>query len=120
MLLAQPGDAVDFEVYSQDANEEIVHCQGRVAWSSQGAVPKLDMERLKNEMIQSKVERESVYATCARGLAYGPSLQAITNLYLGNNQVLAQLRLPGNVDDKTGSYVMHPSLMEVRCKPPPD
>jgi acyl transferase domain-containing protein/enoyl-CoA hydratase/carnithine racemase len=111
VLLAQPGDAVDFEVYSQDANEEIVHCQGSVAWSSQGAMPKLDMERLKNEMIQSKMERESVYATCARGLAYGPSLQAITNLYLGNNQVLAQLRLPGNVD-KTGSYVMHPSLME--------
>src|SRR4029077_9391781 len=46
------------------------------------------------------------------GLSYGSSLQAIIALHLGNNQVLAQVRLPGSVADQQGDYVLHPSMME--------
>ena len=112
-LLASDNDEIDFEIYSQDGDEEIIHCQGRAAWSQQAPPTRLDIEQFRREMSPGGEQPSNVYATCAgMGLIYGPSLQAITGIHLGNNQVLAQLRLPSTVADGAGEYVLHPSLIE--------
>ena len=54
-----------------------------------------------------------MYAACARmGLIYGPSFQGITAIHRGSDQVLAHLRLPSTVEDTSGDYWLHPSLMD--------
>jgi acyl transferase domain-containing protein/acyl carrier protein len=106
-------DEVDYEIYSQEADEEIVHCQGRAVLSRKPAPARLDLEQLKGQMGRGQLEPESVYAACAHmGLVYGPAFQAITGIYQGSGEFLVQLRLPGTVKETLGDYVLHPSLMD--------
>jgi acyl transferase domain-containing protein/acyl carrier protein/NADP-dependent 3-hydroxy acid dehydrogenase YdfG len=112
-LVANDHDCIDYEIYSQDADQEIVHCQGRAVWSRAAPLARLDVEQLKGEMGQGKVEPGSVYAAFARmGLVYGPSFQGIAAIHLGNRQLLAQLRLPRAVEDRVGGFVLHPAFIE--------
>src|SRR6266850_5322583 len=112
-LLANEHQQIDYEIYSQDADQEIVHCQGRVVLSREPAPVRLDIEQLKGQMGQGQLEPSGLYAAFARmGLIYGPSFQGITTIHRGSNQVLAELRLPKTVEDTPGDYVLHPSLMD--------
>src|SRR5215813_4403597 len=112
-LAANDQDQIDYEIYSQDSDQEIVHCQGRAVWSREPAPAALDLERLKGQMGRGELEPGSVYALCARmGLIYGPSFQGITAIHRGNGQALAQLRLPSVVAETSGDYVLHPSMMD--------
>jgi polyketide synthase PksN len=110
-------DELDYEIYSrereQEGDNEIVHCQGRAIWSRQAGPGRLDLEQLKGQMTQGRLEPDSVYGACAfMGLIYGPSFQAITALHQGSGQVLAQLRLPREVEDTLPDFVLHPSLLD--------
>src|SRR5579864_3632570 len=112
-LSAGKNDGIDYEVFSQDSDQDIVHCQGRAVWSRQPAPSNLDLEQLKGQMEKGRLEPRSVYAACASmGMVYGPAFQSITALHRGSNQVLAQLQLPGSVAGKSADYVLHPSLMD--------
>ncbi len=112
-LLENDDDQIDYEIYSVDADQEIVHCQGRAVFSHQPAPARLDIEQLKARMGQDTLEANSVYAVCARmGLAYGPAFRGITAIHRGSGEVLAQLRLPSPVVHTAGDYVLHPSLMD--------
>src|SRR5262245_43183686 len=112
-LSANDNYEIDYEIYSQEADQEIIHCQGRAVWDREPAPARLDLEQLKGQMGQGRLEPGGVYAMCARmGLIYGPSFQGITAIHRGSGQVLAQLRLPSVVADTSGDYVLHPSLMD--------
>jgi polyketide synthase PksN len=112
-LSANEADGIDFEIYTGEAEEEIVHCQGHAVFHSRPARPSLDIAKLQAEMTQGVLPAEAVYATCARmGLAYGPAFRSLTAIHRGNGQVLARLRLPEVVADKAGDYFIHPSLMD--------
>src|SRR6266498_923953 len=112
-LLAHDHDEIDYEIYSQDTDEEIVHCQGRAVLSRQPALAKLDLEYIKGQMGRHQLEPGSIYAACARmGLIYGPSFQGIAAIHRCSDQLLAQLRLPRTVEDTSGDYVLHPSLVD--------
>jgi len=112
-LLTDDYEQIDYEIYSQDADQDIVHCQGSAVWGRHPAPPRLDLEQLKGEMRQGQLEPSTVYALCARmGMIYGPAFQAITSIHRGNDQVLAQLCLPPAAENSWGSYVLHPSLMD--------
>ncbi|MBZ5526240.1 MAG: SDR family NAD(P)-dependent oxidoreductase, partial [Acidobacteriia bacterium] len=112
-LVASANEQIEYEIYTQEAEQEVVLCQGRALAGTEASPAQLNIEQLKEQMGQGKLEPESVYAACLRmGLMYGPSLQAISVIYCGSNQVLAELRLPEIVEDKAREYVLHPSLME--------
>jgi polyketide synthase PksL len=99
-LAANDHHEIDYEIYSQEADQEIIHCQGRAVLSHDPAPARLDLDGLKGQMGRGQVEPSSVYATCARmGLIYGASFQGITAIHRGSDQVLAQLRLPSIVAD---------------------
>ena len=104
---------IDYEIYSRDADQRIIHCHGRAVWSPTPAPSRLNIEQLKKEMQQGQLHPDSIYATFARmGMMYGAGFQAIAAIHLGNGQVLAHLQLPKAVEDKWGDYVLHPSLMD--------
>ena len=112
-LWMNDSNEVDFEIYSQNVDQEIVYCQGCAVWIHQAAPAKLDIQQLKETMGQGKLERESVYAAFAgMGLVYGPSFQALAAVHRGSGHVLAQLRLPPTVEDALRDYVLHPSMMD--------
>ncbi|HZI56808.1 MAG TPA: polyketide synthase [Verrucomicrobiae bacterium] len=111
-LSTDDNDKIDYEIYSVEDEQEAVHCQGQAVFSHQSTPERLDVEQLKLQM-ESKLEAPYIYAMFARmGLNYGPAHQGITALYLGEKQVLAQLRLPAITATSQLEYVLHPSLMD--------
>ena len=112
-LVANDSDEVDYEICSEDAEEEIVHCQGQAAWRICSAPVRLEIEQLRGQMGESRIEPDAVYSAFARmGLLYGPTFQGITAIHRGTNQVLAEIRLPKTLEQSWGEYVLHPSLMD--------
>ena len=108
-LLASDKEEIEYEIYSQEG----VHGQGRAVWSHEPAPAPLDLEQLKGQMERGQLEPGSVYAGLAQmGIVHGPALRAITAIHQGNDQLLAQLRLPGAVETGHDAYVLHPSLMD--------
>src|SRR5579864_3415403 len=111
-LLSGEAGEIGFEIYSGTGNEEIVHCQGRGKWSSRDDVGKLDLEQLKQEMVEEDIEPEKVYAALrGMGIVHGPAMQVLRAVHRGRKQVLAKLSLPEVVERTQGEYVLHPSLM---------
>ncbi|HEX8619089.1 MAG TPA: polyketide synthase dehydratase domain-containing protein, partial [Thermoanaerobaculia bacterium] len=112
-LVATEGDAVDYEIYSDDGAHEVVHCQGRAIFSQAPLPAALALEQLKARMRKGRLESAAVYESCARmGLVYGPAFQGITAIYRGDGEVLADLRLPGTLAETADAFVLHPSLMD--------
>ncbi|MBV9493032.1 MAG: SDR family NAD(P)-dependent oxidoreductase [Acidobacteria bacterium] len=112
-LLANDEHHVDFEIYSEDEERELVHCQGQAVWSAESTLRTVDLPRLGREMARGDLAPEAVYATCSRmGLLYGPSFRSITSLRRGNGQLLAELRLPATANGEEAGFVLHPSLMD--------
>ena len=112
-LSATDSGRVDYEIYSMEAGQETVHCQGHAVFSRQSTPARLDLEQLGRQMRQGRLDAADVYAVCATmGLEYGPAHQGITAVDLGEKQLLAQLRVPAVVETDQQAYVLHPSLMD--------
>src|SRR5205807_1833728 len=108
-VLAKRSDQVDYEIYTQEGEQEIVHCQGWATWSgeSEPAPTRVDLEQIKRDVGQGKADPKAVYAMCARmGLGYGPALQVIAAIARGNGQALAELQLPKAVEEKAEDFVL--------------
>ncbi|HYC88474.1 MAG TPA: SDR family NAD(P)-dependent oxidoreductase [Thermoanaerobaculia bacterium] len=104
---------LDYEIYSQDGDEDAVHCQGRALWSRQSAPAALDLPRLARRLDRGTLEPRDLYAACERmGLGYGPSFQGVTAVRRGNGEVLAWLQLPKGIESTSADYVLHPALMD--------
>ena len=72
-----------------------IRCHGTSHFLPATTPPKLNFEQLKRQIEQSRLEAPNAYARlAAMGLNYGPAHQGITAIYLGQKQVLAELRLP--------------------------
>jgi len=116
-LLANDNEQIHFEIYSDEAEQEIVHCQGRVTISDQPVPTSLDVDALQGQMHQGKLGPDSVYAAFAKmGVHYGPAHQAITTVHQGDEQLLARLSLPAVVAATDAGawhrgHSLHPSLM---------
>jgi polyketide synthase PksL len=112
-LAASEGEEIEYEVYSQDGNEQIVHFRGRASWGSPPAPPPLDLDRIRRQIGPGQVEADEVYAAFVRrGFVQGPAFRVITVLHQGHDQLLAYLRLPDAAESPSGDYVLHPSLMD--------
>jgi acyl transferase domain-containing protein/enoyl-CoA hydratase/carnithine racemase/acyl carrier protein len=81
-LLAHENGEVDFEIYSQDEERDMVYCQGHALWSFEATSSRLDVEQLKAQ---------------TQG---------------GSNQVFVSLCVSQAVEQTWENYVLHPSLIE--------
>jgi polyketide synthase PksN len=112
-LLPKDEEEIEFEVYSGEAEQEIVHCQGRALWSYQPSTARLDVEQLKGRMGQGQMEPGSIYTAFERmGIFYGPAFQGIEAIYQGNGEVLAHLRLRDAAAINWEVYLLHPALLD--------
>jgi acyl transferase domain-containing protein/enoyl-CoA hydratase/carnithine racemase/acyl carrier protein/GNAT superfamily N-acetyltransferase len=106
-------DNVNYEICSEDTTGKSVHCQGFAAYRHASPIPQLDLAQLKGQMTRGAVESTALYEMFDEmGLQYGPSHRGITSLHLGEDQLLAQLRLPESVRLGSAAFQLHPSLMD--------
>ena len=107
------GERLDYEICSEDEEQEIVHCQGQATFTRQPAPTPLDIKRLKEQMTQGRVEASVAYTAFSKmGVEFGPAFQAISTIFQGEQQLLAQLCLPAVVKKGYAEYGLHPSLMD--------
>lgn len=106
-------DNVNYEICSEDATGKSVHCQGFAAYRDASSTPRLDVAQLEAQMSRRTVESAALYEMFdAMGLQYGPAHRGIASLQLGEDQILARLRLPGCVRQSSTAFQLHPSLMD--------
>src|SRR5262249_3655191 len=100
-------------VFSVEAGEETVHCQGHAVFRPASAPAALDLDRLKSQMDQRTLNARDAYAIFAKmGLDYGPAHLGITAVHFARQQLLALLRRAAAVEATADEYVLHPSLLD--------
>ncbi|MBN7135745.1 hypothetical protein A7A76_13535 [Lysobacter enzymogenes] len=112
-VYAEDDGALGFEIYSHDADadDEILHCQGRGAAIAAPAPAPLDLVALRQRMRAGRNEAAALYPHLAgKGLEYGPAFQGVVAIERGAGETLAELRLPGAAAGE--GYVLHPSLLD--------
>jgi polyketide synthase PksN len=103
-----PGDddRTGFEISSGEGEQELIHCQGRVAAGDKAVPSPVDVDDLRRRMRGDALDAEGFYAELAKsGLQYGPAQRAVTAVQPGDGQLLAQLSVPAT------DSAIHPSLM---------
>jgi polyketide synthase PksN len=114
-LFANDNEQIDYEIYSAEAEQDIIHCQGRAVVSHQPAPAPLRIDELRGQMSHGKLAPNSIYAAFSKmGIHYGPANQAITAIDRGDKQLLARLSLPAATNEAGGGqdgYILHPSVM---------
>ena len=106
----QASQRIDFEVYTSD---DRIHCQGRCRHIAAVDAPHHDIDHLTARIADAQWDASRLYdAFRSMGLEYGPAHRPITRLCTGDNEVLAQLRLPAPVEGGADAFVLHPSLMD--------
>ena len=116
-LFANDNEEVSYEIYSGEAEQAIIHCQGRAVFSNRPAPGPLDIDQLLRQMQRGKLDADRLYAEFAEmGAHYGPAQRTITAVHQGQKQLLARLSLPAVVaesdaDSRHSGYFLHPSLI---------
>ena len=112
-LFAKDSNGVDFEIYSNDSTEDIVHCQGTAAFATPSALQKLDTEQLKSQMRKGRLTAGELYPVFAKmGISYPSVYQGVISVDQGDNQLLALLKIPAAVEASQEDYLLHPSIMD--------
>lgn len=103
-----------FEVYTQDEErKKTVHGQGTAILEPVAAIPSHDLDALRHHCRLHTFEKATFYALLRKaGFEYGPSHQAIEQLYVGQQQLLARLSLPQHATDNKDAYILHPGYMD--------
>ncbi|ETX03789.1 MAG: hypothetical protein ETSY1_46105, partial (plasmid) [Candidatus Entotheonella factor] len=73
----------------------------------------LDLDALRQKINRNRILPQDCYqAFEAMGIEYGPGHRAIEAVHVGDQEVLAALKLPASVADTQGQFTLHPSLLD--------
>ncbi|OMG71007.1 hypothetical protein BW685_23380, partial [Burkholderia ubonensis] len=112
-LYPEADGAIDYEIYvrpDDSAEAPAIHSRGTAEWMA-GAAATVDLAALRASCTREHLTADAFYALYRdKGLALGPGLRAVQELWIGEDVVLARLAQPeGTAHD---GYVLHPSLMD--------
>ncbi|WP_444996464.1 SDR family NAD(P)-dependent oxidoreductase [Aliikangiella sp. IMCC44359] len=112
-LKPQSNGNVDFEFYSLAAkNNKFLHCKGLVS-ASQQYDQVVDIQNLKQLCNRKEISHEQVYSAFeAMHLNYGPAHRGIENIYVGDNQLLAKIKLPQVIMFGAEAFELHPVIVD--------
>ncbi|MFF2910652.1 SDR family NAD(P)-dependent oxidoreductase [Paenibacillus sp. NPDC057934] len=113
-LMPEGTDRIQFEIYSTEIEDErVVHSQGVASFSNGTGTSRLDLATIHSRCDRGMVTAEECYEFFQSiGLEYGDTFQGIKTLYLGQDEVFAELSLSCNGADIQRSYMLHPSIMD--------
>nr|DAC82029.1 TPA_exp: polyketide synthase [Kiritimatiellota bacterium] len=125
-LYQEENGEIAYEIYTTHPSDEkstihnpdsaissIVHSQGVALFTSADPHPQLDLKALEASCNQRHLSAEQSYEAFKRmGFEYGPAYQGLKKLYVGEDEVLAQLMIPSCVLETKDQYMLHPSLID--------
>jgi acyl transferase domain-containing protein/NADPH:quinone reductase-like Zn-dependent oxidoreductase/short-subunit dehydrogenase len=79
--------------------------------AQEGAAEAIDPDAIKARC--QPVSREAHYsAAAARGIGFGAAFSGVEELWVGEDETLARVRLPSSADWPNGAFVVHPALLD--------
>ncbi|WP_429501189.1 SDR family NAD(P)-dependent oxidoreductase (plasmid) [Robbsia andropogonis] len=111
-LTPQAQGDIAYEVTSEVDNETTLHGQGTIVISTDAMPPRLDLAQLQQSCARPMAIEDCYGQLRAAGMVHGPTLQAMSALWLGEHQVLVQLRLPETLHASAGDYQLHPAMLD--------
>ncbi len=91
--------AAEFEIFSVQDGEEVVHCRGNAAYAAAEAGQRLDLDVLERRAGGGRLDAGAVYPAYRRmGMQFGPAHQALTMVLRGEREVVADQVQVGNID----------------------
>ena len=110
--VSRDNDITRYHIFSDLCADQTI-AQGVVSYASQNQEePPVDLSYLRSveERCERYMDSSEFYGICRqKGLEYGPQMRAISVMYLGENEVLAQLTEPKVESNQWG---MHPSVLD--------
>ncbi|WP_309573975.1 SDR family oxidoreductase, partial [Burkholderia humptydooensis] len=87
--------------------------EGEIALTGPLPARALDLERMRGERDGTRMPAEACYRRYREvGIEYGPGHRGLERLYLGRDDVLAELVLPAGLADGAGAFRLHPGLLD--------
>ncbi|VXD25119.1 SDR family NAD(P)-dependent oxidoreductase [Planktothrix paucivesiculata] len=117
-LVAKENSQVGFEIYTDDKHypnqqSRTMHCQGIAILKTPDSETYLDLEDLQETTNQNHFTPEQCYqAFMTMGIDYREGHQGIAAIHFGNNQILAELKMPSSVLDDREQFTLHPSMLD--------
>ncbi|WP_157998054.1 type I polyketide synthase [Ornithinibacillus scapharcae] len=104
---------IGYKVYTEDGEEGItVHNQGSAVWIEKTGDLVLDLQTIK-ESCNELVGSQQCYDTLSRmHMVYGPSFQAVKEIRVGTDLIIAQISIPEIVRDTMEQFLLHPSMLD--------
>ncbi|MFD4775049.1 amino acid adenylation domain-containing protein [Streptomyces sp. NPDC058427] len=93
--------------------ERVVHASGAIRTAQRRAAgPALDTGPIRERSRRHLGSQECYAALAALGYRYGPAFQAIEEVWIGTDEVLARIRPPLSIGDAAASHHIHPVLLD--------
>ncbi|BCJ93988.1 hypothetical protein acsn021_15570 [Anaerocolumna cellulosilytica] len=116
LLVTESENVLNYEVISKDENgQEILHGRGQIEYASSNPSDTkeyMDINCIKNRCHKKMRGRECYDLFKQGGLNLGRSFQTIQYLYYNDDEVLAEVILPGHLKETFHTYLLHPALMD--------
>ena len=108
------GERLQFEIWTEQGGGRRVHARGKVTLraESRGNASPISIAEVQARCSAQYKAVEVYQFFAGRGLEYGPSFQAVQNLWANGEEALASLSLPGLVAGGYPPEAWHPSLID--------
>ena len=113
--LVRGKDDVAFTVRTARKEHAVVHCTGKVAYSSSETIaPEVwDIAGIRDRCAEQVLTGEEIYSFLGTaGLKLGRSFQTVRGVYASQSEALAIVHLPEHLKQAADQFVLHPALMD--------
>ena len=105
-----PGERIGLEIYS---DADTVHFQAQALRVAPVAAPRHALDALSGRMRAGRIDADVFYARLAMaGVDLGPAHRGVTDVRLGQDELLADIVLPDVVRGDTETCMLPPSLLD--------
>ncbi len=113
-LSVRADGAIDFQMAGGDDGDGPLFCQGRATLLADAEAPaQADIGALRQRCAANHLEQAEFYRRFSdAGFAYGPAFQGVAEVWWGEAEALARLRMPEQVEAQAGQYLLHPSMLD--------
>ncbi|WP_052752824.1 SDR family NAD(P)-dependent oxidoreductase [Kordia zhangzhouensis] len=117
-LDANSDENIHFEIYSiegenKDEYNEIIHCEGDIAYSEKAENQSLPVNELITRMQRGQLNAKEIYETYNKlGLKYGASHQTVTTIHQGSNELIAKLEMANTSSASQKAYTLHHGMLD--------
>jgi acyl transferase domain-containing protein/tryptophanase/acyl carrier protein len=112
ICLAQDKNLISFKVFTGEARSG-AHTEGFLVTGPWPQAKKIDLEAIERRCKRKVLGKDECYKIFEKhGAHYGPSFQAVETVSIGEDELLARLVLPADIEQSTGEFLLDPRLLD--------